>query len=123
MSRITYDQAVKALLDTLPEFASTDAEWSPNLPYDVYGEFALYISGLTREPIADRRSELKRAFDFINLLSEEGDDQVQNLVQVAILEILTDYRESVAAARALLSPRPLEWFEEMLSGWLKPQSE
>jgi hypothetical protein len=73
MSRITYDLAVKTLMDDLPEF------------------------------VRSSRSELQRAFSFINSLAEAGDDEVINLLQVSVLETLTDTPDSVATTPTIPS--------------------
>ena len=122
MSQMTYDSAVMALLDALPEFAGSGAEWSRDLPYDVYGEFAAYVSRLIAGKTEQDRSRLERAFNFINLLAEDGDESVANLLQISVLEPLTDTPESVATARTMLAAKPREWLEGMLAGWLKPSS-
>jgi hypothetical protein len=119
---MTYDSAVMALLDALPEFAGSGAEWSRDLPYDVYGEFAAYVSRLIAGKTEQDRSRLERAFNFINLLAEDGDESVANLLQISVLEPLTDTPESVATARTMLAAKPREWLEGMLAGWLKPSS-
>jgi hypothetical protein len=121
VSRITYDLAVKTLMDALPEFVRSSAGWSPELPYVVYGDFASYVSKLIGDQSEQSRSELQRAFSLINSLAEAGDDEVINLLQVSVLETLTDTPDSVATARALLGPKARAWFEGMLEGWLKPR--
>lgn len=119
---MTYDSAVAALLDALPEFAGSGAEWSRDLPYDVYGEFSAYVSKLIAGKTEQDRSLLERSFNFINSLAEDGDESVANLLRVAVLEALTDTPKSVATARTMLAAKPREWFEGMLAGWLKPGS-
>src|SRR5919106_1906188 len=119
MSSIKYDSAVTSLLDALPEFAGSGAEWSRDLPYDVYGEFAAYVAKLITGETEQNRSRLERAFGFINTLAENGDESVVNLLQVTVLEVLTDTPASVSTARAMLDAKPREWFEAMVAGWLK----
>jgi hypothetical protein len=107
MAQVTYDSAVTALLNALPEFEDSGAEWSRDLPYDVYGEFAVYVSKLIAESNKQQLPRLQRAFNFINSLADDGDESVVNLLQVAVLEALTDTPESVATVSALRGIDPL----------------
>lgn len=85
---MNYRNAVSVLRERFPEFTQSGEEWDDSLPHDAYGTFTLFLCRLVErgadEGIADR------AFELFNEMAE-GDDDIVNLLEVSVLEIVTDY--------------------------------
>ena len=114
-------EVASTVLGRFPEFAQSPyMEGMEGLevegPYVVLGGFALYLmNGLEERTLS--LEEVERAFEFLNEVGEIPDSDVQNMLAVGALEILTDYEWSVEAARTHLRGRALESFEEMYRFW------
>ncbi len=121
MSQISFDSVVVVILKELPDLANSGAEFYLDNQFQVAAELMAYTAKLLRAKDIDRNAaELRRVFALINRLAEFGDGSVQNLVEVGMLQALTDSREGLAEARAHLAPKPREWLEWMLRTFLRP---
>lgn len=96
---------VALLLERIPEVREQIDPCELDLPYAVFGAFARFIEAL------DRSSALfSRCMEALNELSETGHAEVQNLVQVAVMEPLTDDEALARAVRPHLRGCALRLF-------------
>ncbi len=84
--------------------------------YSILGDLAIYLrNGITNNNIP--ASEKEKIFQFLNEMGNSDDTETENLLVVGVLEILTDYPESIEAARMYLQDRALVLFEKTLN-WM-----
>lgn len=105
------NEVISFLLKESPKFAaSVDLEEGP---YSILDDFALYIcDGITNDTF--EADELDRAFNFLNEMGSSGNIEVQNLLVVGVLEILTDTSESINISKQKLTGQALQLFEQAL---------
>ena len=82
---ISYRTAVTALREHFPEFVASSEKWYDDLPNDAFGTFALFLCRCIDQGCSE--AFLTRAFEFFNTMAESSDDEVVNLLEVAVLEI------------------------------------
>lgn len=85
--------------------------------YSALGDFAIYL----RDGIAERsipELELKAAFMIMNAMGEAEDLEVNNLLVVGMLEILTDVDVVADVVKKGLEGKAEEFFSRVLSGWI-----
>lgn len=114
MTKITHDNAVRELINRIPEFKNylqfhADDLDSPTLIFDDFGDFLLdrILSSSPEDPVT------KRSFDFINEMQESEDPDVQNLPQVGVFEVLVGSEKAVRIAEKLLNKHGLYWFNRI----------
>ncbi len=99
---------------TIPDFnkiADTD-----DGIYNALGDFAIYLrDSLDEKSISE--SDLKNAFQVMNMMGSAEDLEVQNLLVVGILEILTDKDNVVEIVKKHLEGNASQLFEMVLEGW------
>ena len=113
-SMLKRDTVLPALLAEFPKFAKlTDIEDST---YFILRCFSFYlrdgISGGTIEV-----DEFDNAFSFFNAMGASDDSEILYLLEVGILEALTEDDETILVAKKKLENQALELFEWTLSIW------
>lgn len=84
--------------------------------YDALGDFAIYLrDGINKELLSDE--ECQEAFKLMNTMGASNNLEVQNLLVVGILEILTDEDNVAALVKRRLKGPAAELFERVLAGW------
>lgn len=116
--RIAYDDAVRALVDAVPEFepAARDLEQFHGevLPHVIFGEAAQFAE----ESIARGQDNVvQRLFDVIETLAVDGDLQTQELVQMSFIENLGKSGASKDQLVELMQPAARRLFDEIESFW------
>src|SRR6266850_1600052 len=96
---------VGLLLQRIPEMKDELDESDLDLPYVVFGFFALYL----RKKVNDQ-GFIERSFDLLNELSESGDPELTNLVQVAVFETIADEEKWKALAKQHLRDKAMALF-------------
>lgn len=122
-SSVELQNAVDVLLRRVPAFAAARVKdesymsHDDDAPYLVFGDLARLLIELirTRPMTAEANSTIVESFDVLNDLASSTSDDIKTLVEVGILEVLTDSTESVAAARQYLSGEALKMFEQAVS--------
>ncbi len=105
--------------DVIPELFSTFPELSHFLDKDegtycILGDFGLYLrDGITENTIDN--NALNKAFDFLNALGKSDDPEVQNLLGVGVLEILTDRNKTIQVSKKMLKGQALEIFNKTIA--------
>ncbi len=115
---LTYDTCVEAMTKEIPELLESGAEFDPGLPNDAFGTLALYVIDRIRSSRDEDAHLLRRAFALFNRMAVSGDEDVENLLVVSVLEILADEREVHPFAREQLSAEANGLFERVLRGWV-----
>ena len=70
-------------------------------PYMLFGDFGIYIRDYINNGDYDE-NELGKMFDFLNEMGNSPDEEVQNLLTVGVLEIITDSSAAIMLARKKL---------------------
>jgi len=84
--------------------------------YDTLGDFAIYLrNGISEKSLSEEN--LKKAFKVMNTMGASKELEVQNLLVVGILEILTDEGQVVSVVKEGLTGSAAELFERVLIGW------
>lgn len=84
--------------------------------YNAFGDFAIYL----RNEIVEKSlsgKELQKAFKVMNTMGASKELEVQNLLVVGILEILSDEDRVVAIVRGGLVGNAADLFQKVLIGW------
>jgi hypothetical protein len=115
MTKITHDNAVKELLDRIPELKSyhqfDDFELGqPTIVFDHFGDFLL--DRIIKSQPADE-AIIKISFDFINETQESEDPDVQNLPQIGVFEVLAGSKKAIKIADTMLNENGREWFNKV----------
>jgi hypothetical protein len=86
------------------------------LPYNVIGDFTLDFQD---NFMASKLSsvEIDNVFDFLNQMGNSQDIEVQNIFVVEVLEIFSDYEETIEIARKKLNDNGKQMLEKTLKGW------
>ena len=100
------------MFETIPEFRPHIDEDTVDLPYIVFGFFALYLVGDLVDdsgPVDPVLEEgfIKRVFAVLNKLCDSGNPELQNLAQVGVFETIADDRRWKALAECHLNPSGL----------------
>ena len=95
---VQYQISVQHLLKEFPEIRVVDLDSMMDLPYPVYETyFVPYIKTMFNQ---GNDAELARIFDYLEAMAVSSDEEVQNLLQVAVLESFwddsTSYRKALA---------------------------
>lgn len=114
------NEAVELLLNQVPEFAearSRDASfmsYDDDSPYLVFGDFGLFLQEqLKNRPLLEANKDwLQSSVAVIDKLLTSSDPEVSNLVQVGVLEILSDYPGAMNLVKPHLSIQGQEKIDE-----------
>ncbi len=86
--------------------------------YDALGDFAIYLRDkMNEETLSEEMSQ--KAFNIMNVMGASEDLEVQNLLVVGILEVMTDEHKVVSLVKKGLSGPAAELFERVIVGWNK----
>ena len=111
------ENLIKILFKNFDDFReSCHYEPSEIIPYNVFGDFAIYI----QEKLLDgklTRDETKKAYELFNHMASSADKEVQNILVVEVFEIFSDNKETVILTRNNLNQQGLDLFEKTLRGW------
>lgn len=110
---MNYCDAVPILRARFPEFTESAEKWDDTLPNDAYGTFALFVCRLVDQGTGE--GLISRAFELFNEMAE-GDDEVVNLLEVSVLEIMTDHPASLRVAGSRLSTTAKHLLERVQRG-------
>lgn len=105
------------LIEKFPDFKKSQCYEKEELtPYNVFGDFAVYIQdGLSASSISV--DELKKASAFMNNMADSQDKYIQNLLVVGVFEVFTDQQDTVIWVRESLNENAVKLFEKTLRGW------
>ena len=114
------NEAVELLLNQVPEFAearSRDASfmsYDDDSPYLVFGDFGLFLrEQLKHGPLRGTNEDwLQPSVDVIDKLLTSSDPEVSNLIQVGVLEILSDFPTAMNLVKPHLSTQGQEKFDD-----------
>jgi len=98
---ISYKTAVATLRDRFPEFVASSEKWYDDLPNDALGTFALFLCRCIDQGCSGEL--ISRSFEFFNEMAESGDDDVVNLLEVAVLEVVADHSQCARIAERRLN--------------------
>jgi len=110
-----YSNIVSQLLTKIPEFTESEREWNLDLPYDVFGSFALFLCKQINQGATE--DLLNRAFSLLNEMALSEDKDVANLLVVAVLEVLADDDKCKSVSANYFSPECRSLLERVASGW------
>ena len=111
---ICSDNIAELLKQRFPKFAD-EIEFDDG-PYTALGDFALHLrDGFDADSFSP--DELRDIFQFLGELGESSDSEIQNLLVVAVLEVLTDSDKAIELSRQQLKGTALGLLERVLSGW------
>ena len=102
----TIEDPVALLFETILEFRPRIDEDTVDLPYVVFGFFALYLI----DSVVLKDGFIKRVFAVLNKLCDSGDPELQNLAQVGVFETIAADRRWKALAECHLNPSGLALF-------------
>lgn len=106
MKNLEIEIFTKRLLEDFPNFIN---EMKPDdfQPYMLFGDFGIYIRDLIDRGGYDE-NELDKIFQFLNEMGNSSNEEVQNLLTVGVLEILTDSNTATMLAQKNLKGTALE---------------
>ncbi|HEY2566236.1 MAG TPA: hypothetical protein VGH95_00805 [Candidatus Aquirickettsiella sp.] len=106
MKNLEIEKFSQRLLKDFPNFINV---MNPDdfQPYMLFGDFGIYIRDLIDHGSYDE-NELDKLFDFLNEMGNSSDEEVQNLLTVGVLEIITDSSTAMMLARKKLKGIALE---------------
>lgn len=106
------------LIKEFPEFYnSQDYVVDDLMPYSVFGDFAIYLQdGLEKNDVS--QITLDKAKRFMNSMANSENVEINNLLVVGILEILTDKKISVDWVKSNLNEKACAYFERVMKGWV-----
>lgn len=84
--------------------------------YSILGDFAIYLRDSIAQGVISEL-DLKSAFKVMNHMGESEDLEVQNLLVVAIFEILADIDDVIEIVKKGLVGNASELFRKVISGW------
>lgn len=88
--------------------------------YSIAGDFAIALrDGIVEKTLSEE--QINHAFAALNRIGQIEDFEVQNLLTMGALEILTDDAASIRTARQKLNGRALELFEDIKLFWHGPE--
>ena len=114
-------QVIRSIFDRFPRF-SEHADMADIEHYGILGQFALYLrDGISQRTLDDE--EVDHAFSLLNEMGAiaERNEEMETLLTVGILEILTDTDESIRLSREKLKGKSLSSFEEAVEFWKSPK--
>jgi hypothetical protein len=112
---MTYQTVVEELLAAVPAFRRTTREWDADLPYEVFGVFALHLCEAIR---AGSQPELVGpGFQFINRMADAQDQDVLNLLVASVLELVANNPLCRQACQEATSDKVRALLERVSQGW------
>ena len=114
------NEAVQLLLSQVPEFAEARSRdvsfmsYDNDSPYLVFGDFGLFLQEqLKNKPLHGANEDwLQPSVDVIDKLLTSSDPEVSNLIQLGVLEVLSDYPGAINLVKAHLSIPGQEKFDD-----------
>jgi hypothetical protein len=122
---LRYAQLIHELVKRVPAFA-TEREINKSYlshddddPYLVFGDFGRFLVNVIRNQAyqMEREKLLTDSFELLSEMATSSDDQVVNVAETTVFEALSDFPETVAAAREYLSERAVPVFERIVDLW------
>lgn len=106
MRNLEIEKFIQILLKDFPNFIN---KMKPDdfQPYMLFGDFGIYIRDLI-DCGNYNENEIDKIFEFLNEMGKSSDEEVQNLLTVGVLEIVTDSNKAVLLAREKLKGTALE---------------
>lgn len=115
---MTYSDSVRQLLKRFPTMPVAGYEESMELPYVIYGEaLTAYIKELA---VTNDANQLIHVFDFLEEMANCEDEEVQNLLQVAVLEVLWDEQQLYFIARKYMYQKTADIFKRIGAYFTEP---
>ncbi len=114
-------QVIRSTFDRFPRF-SERADMGDIEHYGILGQFALYLrDGISQRVLANE--EVDNAFSFLNEMGviAERNEEMETLLKIGVLEILTDTDESISVSREKLEGKALSSFEEAIEYLMSPE--
>ena len=112
---------IRSIFDRFPRFRE-HADMADIEHYGVLGQFALYLrDGVSQGTLED--GEVDHAFSFLNEMGAiaERNEEMETLLKIGVLEILTDTDDSISASREKLEGKALSSFEEAIDFLTSPK--
>lgn len=105
------------LMNRFPEFV---AKMQPDdiQPFMLFGDFGIYIRDLIESKKYTTKA-LHEIFDFLNEMGQSESEEVQNLLTVGVLEILTDSAKAMEVANQQLYGEALKNLQAIKQYWNK----
>lgn len=116
MNKLSEKNLIKVIATAFPLFAEKFPPEKSVGNYDYMDEFYCELEDELKKEQRDEQF-ISKAFDFYNRMAEEGDDEVQNILTVSILEGLADKGVLTKVAREKLKGFALEMFERVVRFW------
>ena len=110
-----FETLVQSIFESVPEFQSFDQEdLDGGLQYIFLGAFGIF----TRDAVTNNEPYATKCLNFINHIVNqyEGDADFIEMMQVGVLEILTDYATTQKAAVKHFDGKCLKMFTGLLTG-------
>ena len=104
----------------MPELRNEEPIPFWDLPYDVYGKFAISLCRHLSDPNVDQ-DYVSRAFALLNAMSRSPDNDIQSLLTVGVLEILTDDENVRRMAEERLNDEGRLLLRQADEFWHKPR--
>lgn len=113
-----YLNAAADLMVNFPNLTLGDYENSLDLPYVIYGEcFASYIRKMITE---NNTKELTHIFTFLEEMAESEDEDVRDLLQVAILETFWEDKYVFSLVKKYMHPHTKRIFDSIEEYLFRP---
>lgn len=111
MQEITYEEVIRRLQETVPEFRPDDEDVSDHLVHLVWGDLTRYVMSLVE---AEARDEvLRRIFGFVEEAARSHDIRVLDAVKDSFLEGLADSPSHLDKAKQYMGPSTLKLLREV----------
>jgi len=107
------ENLIKILVEEIPEFSKSIVPEFSFSAYIVYGDFGIYLC----EKILKKPQEIgviEKAFEVLNKLILEGDDDIRQMLRVTTFEILTDNEQTIETAKKYLNNKALQIFLDVI---------
>ncbi|HEX9774371.1 MAG TPA: hypothetical protein VGB83_02155 [Actinomycetota bacterium] len=111
---------IHELFRRAPSYAAIRSDAENDLVYEVFGDLALLI--VDKDPRL-AREDVGAVFDLFNEMADSAHLEEQNVLVVAVLEVLCDRASSRRFASRLLRGNGLALLERVSKGWPDEDSE
>lgn len=109
-----YNNIVDCFVEEFPELINKNNDWDVELPYDFFGEVALYLIEYIDLNI-ETDSFIRKFYSFLNLMAESDKEDIISLLIVGVFEILYDSDICIKKSKELLSIKARKMFDEVKS--------
>ncbi len=116
MKTFSENNLIETIATTFPSFAKKFPPEESVGNYDYMDELSCEVEEEIKKGQRDEQF-INNAFDFYNRMAEEGDDEVQNILIISVLEGLSDKEVLTKMAREKLKGFALEMFERVVRFW------